>query len=210
MTQQLELAIQFEQPDTVTKKTLLYDYRRDTELKEGETFDDGTTERVATDSLYRYNSTLQLPAANIPGKSKMPAITGDGIIIDYSSGYAFGITATGRTICLGTEPAVRLAVANIFLKSGIPEIDAVIELERELQGINKKDGEIDGRISKRINATNKRGVISANNRRARLVLHTRNRAPNTRRIAGKGVSRRISKQKHTGLPDRRNNKLDEK
>lgn len=53
-------------------------------------------------------------------------------IISYIDGWGWGIAADGRTICLGREAAVKEALANPKLKSGAPDVDQIIDLERKI------------------------------------------------------------------------------
>lgn len=53
--------------------------------------------------------------------------------IFYTAGLAFGLDGELNTVCLGTETVVRAAVDNPKLQSGIPEEDAIIEMERRLK-----------------------------------------------------------------------------
>lgn len=53
-------------------------------------------------------------------------------IIQYIEGYAWGIAIDGRTVCLGETEAIKAAIANPKLKSGYPDIDQIISLERDI------------------------------------------------------------------------------
>ena len=114
----------------------------------------------------------------------------DGIAIRFDNGWAWGNTKTGKLVCLGREQDVKQAIQNLKLKSHIPDIDQIIELERTLL---KEEVENYGTIIKRDSRTTaKRSTGSTGNRRAGLMLYTRNRPKNTRRIASKGIPSGVS------------------
>lgn len=56
----------------------------------------------------------------------------DGQAIQYLDGYAWGITPSGGTICLGTETDIRAILANPKRHPNNPTIAQVISLERQL------------------------------------------------------------------------------
>ena len=62
--------------------------------------------------------------------------------ICFVEGYAYGVDIELNPLCLGTEEAVKQAIAKPELKSSDPAIDQIIELERQ---IIAKENETDGR-----------------------------------------------------------------
>ena len=55
----------------------------------------------------------------------------DGITIRFNNSFAWGNNITGDLVCLGRESDVRMAIVNPKLKSHIPDVDQLIELERQ-------------------------------------------------------------------------------
>lgn len=138
MEQQLKL--QFDKPEKTDKKrVLLYDYRRDKNLIPGEAiivYADGTTERTKENSLYVFNDISELPQPRLKkssGRADIELPKGyAGIIIDYDNGYAWGNTASGRLVCLGSTENVKNAIRHSNMKCDDIEINQIIQLEREL------------------------------------------------------------------------------
>ena len=56
----------------------------------------------------------------------------EGQVIQYIDGYAWGVTPSGGTACLGTEPDIRAILANPRKHPSNPTIAQVISLERQL------------------------------------------------------------------------------
>ena len=101
-----------------------------------------------------------------------------GEVVFYSDGWAWGISPTGATICLGREAAVRAAVANLMLRCRNETVNKIVELERKLQediknqngrnqGINAKYAARKPIIGnyKRVRSGRLVGVKQRNNRR---------------------------------------------
>ena len=77
----------------------------------------------------------------MPEKGNKLYRSDDGVI-QYIDGYAYGVDIELNPLCLGTEEAVKQAIAKPELKSSDPAIDQIIELERQ---IIAKEKEADGR-----------------------------------------------------------------
>lgn len=109
--------------------TLLYDHKRDA-LNFGEAvliYEDGTTERVMENDLCPKAESAEQSVS----ETKESWSPGGQILFLFN--YAWGLTSELESICLGSEAAVKRAIANPKLRSFSPEINAIIALECEIQ-----------------------------------------------------------------------------
>ncbi len=156
---------------------LLYDCRRDGEIKLDEflvLYENGTTVRVPK---VKDNE----PAVASPTQQTSWSKEGQ---VYYVDGYAYGINDELKTICLGREVDVRAAVVNPKTHSGNPDIDAIINSERNiLKGIYQTEVEIHGRRIEGIKA-NLRACKPERpgNLRIRLVRDIRHKRLNPGRL----------------------------
>ncbi len=56
----------------------------------------------------------------------------DGQVIRYIDGFAWGVSPTGETLCLGTETDIRTILANPKLRPRNPTVASIVTLEKQL------------------------------------------------------------------------------
>ena len=153
----------------MNKHILLYDYKRDGEIRPGEAllvYEDGTTEKVRSEDLYKEQEVA-------PSASEDKECWSAGDQIHFLDGQAWGLNKELESICLGTEVAVRAALDNPKLKCGDLEVDGVIALEREVLRKEKEsygkrpEGNVNLRASKSSRPDNKRIRPMSTSRRIR-------------------------------------------
>lgn len=148
-------------------------------------------------NLAKYGSRVTESGGNVLIKESKEAVIRQswGAVFQYFDGWAWGIAADGRTICLGREDAVKAAVANPKLRSGYEDIDAIIELERS--SIIKKEGD----YGEQTISTRGQRIIRTGGVRARPARNAKHEQVNTGHItARKGLSLRKVKYAGKSLP----------
>lgn len=151
------------------------------QLAEGEAiiiYQDGTRERASMADLIK-----QALPEPIKGKESYS----EGHQVYFLDGYAWGIDAELQPVCLGTEAAVRAAIDNPKLKSGIPEVDAIIEQERQVK-TKENEGNAAGHKPERITGLKRK---RNNSKRASAIKGAKSGLRTFRRLkAGKKFSAR--------------------
>ena len=164
----------------MSEKQLLFDYKRDS-LEVGEAIlllADGAREKVRVAEL-EGEASPALPMSLL-GKEEEAGrdYWSEGGQVYFLDGYAWGLNPKLETICLGTAQAVRVAIADPALKCGDPDIDGVVNMERELKREEREQygRRPEGTVKLRASKLRKPG-----NKRVRPLFSTRGFSKNIRR-----------------------------
>jgi len=100
--------------------------------------------------------------------------------IFFCDGWAWGVNTDMRTVCLGSEVSVRAALTDPKLKCGNPEIDAILNLERNTE----KEAKANGAKNTTHTPVSGRAVraIEVRHQRIRLAAAIKHRADDFERV----------------------------